>query len=530
MKTRATISILVGLIFLTSFSVVTLAEDMIWKRYNAAGISEYQKGHYANAEKYLKKAIKRAKTFEPNDPRLSISLNYLGLVHHVRAEYEQAEQAYKQALAIRVAALGEIHPDVAQSMNNLAEVYRAQRRYKEAVPLYNQAIEIWEESLGPDHHEIAAVLNNVAELFRSRSLYNKAWRLYKRALAIDEKALGADHPYVATDLNNLALTYHALGRYREAGPLHERALAIRKKALGPTHPQVGLSLENLGWLRLELRDYEEADQLFRHALAIYEKAFGTSHPRVHSTRDGLAAVHRALAIAREQNVRQASHRMDHRNVIIMSKKPSGRVEPDVKVLSGDLALNNIRRAIELLFQRSGIFRNKINVLMSKGRVVIFYDPDFPEIYADSTGTILAAYHPDLVISYGNSEFSKSFTVIMGRYIVKWPIKHIASAITHELVGHGIQDLEGRLKGMSEASAECEARLYQEIVHQDLQMDKHSFEMVGFRQALEQRWCIGLKQYIAINKPPQMALWQTLNLDGPRLLALFAEYLPTIRRQ
>jgi hypothetical protein len=87
----------------------------------------------------------------------------------------------------------------------------------------------------------------------------------------------------------------------------------------------------------------------------------------------------------------------------------------------------------------------------------------------------------------------------------------------------MQYLSGRLGKMSELDSECQAYLYQEIAQQDLGMDKHSRLMVRFRRALEGRWCLPFKQYMRKYAPEKMALWETLNPDVPRLLAIFEDY-------
>ncbi len=100
----------------------------------------------------------------------------------------------RRALAIRLKALGEGHPDTATSYNNLAATLRDQGKYAEAEAMH------------------------------------------RRALAICLKALGEGHPDTATSYNNLAVTLRAQGKYAEAEAMHRRALAIQLKALGEDHP------------------------------------------------------------------------------------------------------------------------------------------------------------------------------------------------------------------------------------------------------------------------------------------------------
>ena len=86
---------------------------------------------------------------------------------------------HRRALAIRLKALGEGHPDTATSYNNLA-VTLGQGKYAEAEAML------------------------------------------RRALAIRLKALGEGHPDTANSYNNLAATLSAQGKYAEAEAMHRR--------------------------------------------------------------------------------------------------------------------------------------------------------------------------------------------------------------------------------------------------------------------------------------------------------------------
>ncbi len=76
----------------------------------------------------------------------------------------QAEPHIRRALAIRKAALGAGHPDVAESVSNLGLVYLRQKRTLDAQALLRRALEIRERALEPGHPDIAESLNNLGAL------------------------------------------------------------------------------------------------------------------------------------------------------------------------------------------------------------------------------------------------------------------------------------------------------------------------------------------------------------------------------
>jgi tetratricopeptide (TPR) repeat protein len=68
-----------------------------------------------------------------------------------QANYQQAIDLHKRALAIREKLFASEHPDVADSLNNLASAYQAQGNYSEALSKYQRALEIREKVLGSEH-------------------------------------------------------------------------------------------------------------------------------------------------------------------------------------------------------------------------------------------------------------------------------------------------------------------------------------------------------------------------------------------
>jgi len=111
-------------------------------------------------------------------------LNEVGLFLHTRATYAEAEPLYKRALAIREAALGLEHSDVAQSLNNLADLYQVQGQYWEAAALYERALGIMEPSLRT-HPNSATKLENYANCLDNLSRGEEAGQCGARAATIN---------------------------------------------------------------------------------------------------------------------------------------------------------------------------------------------------------------------------------------------------------------------------------------------------------------------------------------------------------
>ena len=49
-------------------------------------------------------------------------------------------------------------------------------------------------------------------------------------------------------------------------------------------------------------------------------------------------------------------------------------------------------------------------------------------------------------------------------------------------------------------------------------------MVWFRKGLETHWCADFKRYMRSKQNSELKLWDTLNPNVPRSLAIFEDYL------
>lgn len=213
---------------------------------------------------------------------------------------------------------------------------------------------------------------------------------------------------------------------------------------------------------------------------------------------------------------------EHGGVELIALSPDAEKRFDSSLVPAGPALRNIAVALDRLVDRSPLAARRLDTLKQSGRVLIVYRPD--DLRNVSGSESIATFHPDYLREPGRYGREKIFLVAVGRHGVKWPADELAAVLAHELVGHGIQHLRGRLSKVRVLDAECEASLYEEIANQDLRLDKRSREMIAFRQSLEYRWCADFKAYMRRHRPGAMKLWNTLNPDVPKLLVLFDAYL------
>ncbi|MCA9690977.1 MAG: serine/threonine protein kinase, partial [Myxococcales bacterium] len=236
-------------------------------------------GEHGEAKALNERALAiRTAALGPLHPEVAAAYSNLGLNLRDLADFDQAEVMYERSLAIRTEALGDAHPDIATSLTRLAGLHSDRGEYAEAVALYERAIATQERVFGPEHLDVTNSLNNLATVHQKTGAYAEAAALHERVLATREKALGREHPMFALSLINLGGTRWAMGDLEEARRMFERALDIQEKTLGPEHPQVAITLLNLSEYSRHSGEHARARALLERALTIFEAKLGADHP------------------------------------------------------------------------------------------------------------------------------------------------------------------------------------------------------------------------------------------------------------
>ena len=202
------------------------------------------------------------------------------------------------------------------------------------------------------------------------------------------------------------------------------------------------------------------------------------------------------------------------------------VDYGIKLVSPLRGLKNLRKAFALIYRKSPYSVEAIETLKENGNVIVVYSPRLPQTKG---GYLLAAvFLPDFFKRGESGKGRKDFVVVVGPLAIKWPTPELAMVLVHELVGHGMQQLRGRMDYVRELDLECTANLYGEKFYQDIGIDKKAKEVIQARRALEEHWCSDFKRYMRKNTPRLMKTWDVLNPDVPRLLEAFDGYADALR--
>ncbi|MDX1516833.1 MAG: tetratricopeptide repeat protein [Woeseiaceae bacterium] len=322
---------------LAVFTVVLLVQNrtVIRERDTAREVSQFledifmaqdpaqARGASITADELLASGAARIRTNLGGRPEVQAPLmGTIGRVYFNLGEYEESVPLLEDALELRLAELGDGHPEVAAIKNDLAEALIQVSDYARAAALLNEALEANRNASGATSLAVAENLFNLADLHLKRSDYEPAEayavqsiEIYQRhadshgvALA-DAKSMlarilqvrgdlertesllleainilidteGDDHPHLAYYLQNLGVLQRTKGDFDAAEATFERAIEATRRILGEQHPLVAATLVNQGTLLQERGDLAAAERVLREALRSRIESRGAAHPMV----------------------------------------------------------------------------------------------------------------------------------------------------------------------------------------------------------------------------------------------------------
>jgi hypothetical protein len=210
-------------------------------------------------------------------------------------------------------------------------------------------------------------------------------------------------------------------------------------------------------------------------------------------------------------------------VRLIALTPETGTRFDVTILPPDAGLARLAAALDLIREKSPASAATIVRLAGAGPVTLVY---FPNNFRDRSrlnSQMVALFLPDFLKGRGLGAHGQEFVVVVNQFGVRWPAGELAAVIVHELVGHGMQHLAGRIATGRPLDLECEASLYQEQAYQDFEVAKKARTVVMFRRQMEYHYCADFRAYMAKRTPEGLALWDSINPDVPTLLEMFADY-------
>lgn len=251
-------------------------------------------GKYKEAESYCKQAFEAIE----NDPEMgsdcanmAMVMNNFAALYAQLSRMDEAEQFYKQAIAIGEKLYGKDSPNVSIGRLNLGQLYYDWGNFKDARKVLEDSLSTFKTPESKATMFYAVCLHHMGELNRLEGNYKLSEQFFKQAVSEAASSIGKNHPYYAGALQNLGELYTRLGRYKEAETLYNEALAIYERQPNPEFPGKAKIWHELAFLYEEQGKYEQATEMCQKALKLREKIFGKKHGEYAASLNCLATIY-----------------------------------------------------------------------------------------------------------------------------------------------------------------------------------------------------------------------------------------------
>jgi tetratricopeptide (TPR) repeat protein len=257
---------------------------------NQIGLYHLQRANYAQATEALRRALALAEqAFEPGDTGIGVIANNLGSALQNLGELEEAETLARRSVSI-VGEEGVPSGELGIALANLGSVLRERRDFDGAREALERSIEVETAARGPDDPVVALRLNDLGRVMREQGDPESAREPLERARKLVEERGDQETPRVAPILWNLGEVRRELKDFAGSRELLQTTLKMVESWYGPSHPEVAKHARSLGLTLFEAGQPEQALVQLKRALAIDEAAFGPGHPAVLADSEALQTV------------------------------------------------------------------------------------------------------------------------------------------------------------------------------------------------------------------------------------------------
>jgi len=255
---------------LISKQAVSSGEGQSWKTVFDSASLLLREGKYPEAKVQLEIALALAKRLGSTSIPVGLTLSRIGSIYRHMARPDQAEQCYRQALAVWEANPGVDVLGLVRILNNLALLFIENSHYGEAERLLHRALHVRFEEVGSSEYELAKTFEYLTNVYFLRRKYGDAEIYNRKVIELCLRTFGPRHPETAIAWNDRGTLEIAMGRFPEAIEHLSMALDILQETSGQDYPGLVKILTNLGWAYQKNHQPEQAAMTLRRVVRIAE--------------------------------------------------------------------------------------------------------------------------------------------------------------------------------------------------------------------------------------------------------------------
>ena len=262
---------------------------------DAASFHRLYSAHYANAERYLQRALSESyKQYKGWNLISAHVLNDLARTYESMGKMTNADDCYRDAFTIYTHYKDTLSNEAAMLYNNHGLFLMKNGIYDVSLQSLDKAKDIKMKIYGDNHVELANVYNNIGMVYYYLHKYEESLLHYGLALPLFEKLYGDTHANIANCYNNMGMTYMAVNDTALTSYYLNKALEMRLSLYGSNHLSVAESYNNIGSLCQKKGELEKAMSYHGKSLAIREELLGQEHTDVAQSLTHIGEVYDAM--------------------------------------------------------------------------------------------------------------------------------------------------------------------------------------------------------------------------------------------
>jgi|GEM_PF-1450894 len=265
-------------VFFLAVSLASAQEER-WVQLSQQVEQLRQQGQINQAIPVAQQAFKVATTtFGPNDRRVGLSLDELGLLYKSLDDLGDADSCFRRALAILKAADGAQSKDAGAVLLNLADLYADHGRWGEAESNFREALTMAVQAYGQSDPHVANVLRDSASLMIDEGKLEPAGHVLRGAIAIYTQAGPAFSSQLAATYNLAGQDVADSGNNTVAETLFQKAIDLSEKSDGPNSVTYSTYVANLADVYRKEQRFAEAEPLYLRMIAILRQHYSLDNP------------------------------------------------------------------------------------------------------------------------------------------------------------------------------------------------------------------------------------------------------------
>ena len=258
-------------------STGTIADTAVVDGYLKDVMSLLDQGQYEKAVSLAREAERiSTKHLGQKNLKSALAFHQIGVCMEKLSKLDSVEFYYNKALEIKLALLGEDHPEVADVYHDFGVYYTSRGAFSDASLSLNRALEI--RSKGDvDSLKLSNIFNDLGLMYVTQKKYPEASEYLNKSLEIRLQLLGEQDALVGQSFNNVASIYYYRGLYNKSVEYLKKGLDIKAESLGDNNPQLIGTYMNIGAILSLQGEFSTSNQYFQKALNIIQNHFGKNH-------------------------------------------------------------------------------------------------------------------------------------------------------------------------------------------------------------------------------------------------------------